>query len=147
MQRVMEDVIVTNGDGEAGSPDLKFRQLFAEVAEDLQFALSQLRDLDHFGSIPCVELSDIVEQTENSSKRLPLGPGIRCWSPLLGNHGIIVCKGLDDVLEASDPNQSCTLGTDELRDRTSGMLTCLIGDLKTWTERQLHRLGETSQHS
>jgi ankyrin repeat protein len=132
MKRLENKVIIQ---GEEPESKLLFRHVFNRYADALQNALQEIKDLNDDASIYGVELLDIINPISNPAKRLlPVSGSIKCWKPLLGNNGIIVCHGLHDVLETFDRNNSCSLEIDALKNRVSGVLSCIVGDLKVWME-------------
>ena len=88
--------------------------------------------------------ADIIDGTDGPLKSLPVSEStsIKCWNRLLGGDGILICKGIDDVLQPCDTNTSCSLETDALKGRVSGILSCRVGDLKAWLERVSCRYSE-----
>ena len=132
MRRLEMQVIIAKDKKHEDSSELLFRTLFDEYSEILQYALGRVKDCDDYSFIRAVELADIIDKVDVVPKRLPVTPGINCWRPLLGKHGIIICDGLDEALEACDTNNSCSLEAEELKGRISGVLSCLVCDLKTW---------------
>ena len=128
MRRLEMQVIIAKDKNHEGSSELLFRNLFNDYAEILQYALGRIKGSDDHSFIRAIELADIIDKADAVPKRLPVTAGINCWRPLLGKHGILICDGLDEALEACDINKSCSLEAEKLK----GVLSCLVCDLKTW---------------